>query len=158
MVTSMQFNASCASRLRVVWRPPSLVFLLPPVSASRPDRSSTTRSASSCAARSSSTPSFFDSSRSVCNKLLGHDVTASSPSTTFPPSLPNELCFFALAPLAVLPATAALLFLTLAVPWCTLVLCCQCFLTFRGRASDIALDFASNFAMAPGFPCSLRTP
>ena len=39
---------------------------------------------------------FFVSSRSVCNKLRGHDVTASIPSAPFPPSRPHKLSFLPL--------------------------------------------------------------
>ena len=82
-------------------------------------RSSSTDRSSSCLARSSTISSCFVSSSPVCNKLLGHDVTASVSSATSPPSPPDELSPFADAGPAVLSAAAALLLLTLAVLRCT---------------------------------------
>ena len=89
--------------------------------------------------------SFFVSSRFVCDKFLGHNVSA-------------FLCLCRACCHLLLLQLAALILLTCLLLGATRALCCHCRLSILTRTSDFVLDLASSISITPRFPCACRTP
>ena len=91
-------------------------------------------------------------SRSECNELLGHDVTARVPSTTFPPSLPHESSPFrccACCPFCRCRSASA-------DSGCDLVHALRCSTTVAWHSSDgCATSYLTLPPVRPGTPVAL---
>ena len=84
------------------------------------------------------------SSRFVCDKFLGHNVSA-------------FLCECRACCHLLLLQLAALILLTCLLLGATRALCCHCRLSILTRTSDFVLDLASSISITPRFPCACRT-